>query len=251
MEWIVLEYHDHVAVVKLNRGVTNALNPELVHTLAERLQDVKEDPQVRGLVLTSANDKFFSIGLDIPALYDLAVADFAAFYHTFNRTCMDLFTLPKPTIAAITGHAIAGGCILALCCDHRLIAAGRRLMGLNEVKLGVPVPYPADCILRQIAGDQVAEQIMVTGEFYAPEALLQMGLANEMLPLEQVRPRAVAEAQSLAALPPAQFWASKQARLATARSRIFPRLAEKELCFVERWYSPEARERLREAMGKF
>jgi enoyl-CoA hydratase/carnithine racemase len=143
MMMIRTEYHDKVAVVKLNRGITNALNLQLVNELAETLHGVKHDSDVHSLVLGSSNEKFFSIGFDVPELFELTKSDFKFFYQTFNRVCLDLYTLPKPTIAVITGHAIAGGAILALCCDYRFIAEGRKLMGLNEIRLGVPVPYPS------------------------------------------------------------------------------------------------------------
>lgn len=152
MKLIRREYRDRVAILKLNRGIINALNLQLVNQLAENLQKVRDDSDVHSLVLCSSNEKFFSIGFDIPELFKLTRKDFRVFYQAFNRVCMDLYTLPKPTIAAITGHAIAGGCILALCCDYRFIAEGRKLMGLNEIKLGIPVPYPGDCILRHVAG---------------------------------------------------------------------------------------------------
>ena len=104
----------------------------------------------------------------------------------FNQVCMELYTMPKPTVAAVTGHAIAGGCILALCCDYRFAAEGRKLMGLNEIRLGVPVPYLADCVLRQIVGARNAREIMETGEFYLPEQSLQIGMIDRVLPLEKV-----------------------------------------------------------------
>jgi len=152
MKMISVERHDQVSVLKLNRGATNALNLQLVTCLVENLNSVRDDPKVRSLVICSSNDKFFSIEFDIPELIQLKKRDFKVFYQAFNQVCLDLYTFPKPTIAAITGHAVAGGCILALCCDYRLIATGRRLVGLNEIKLGVPVPYLGDCILQQVVG---------------------------------------------------------------------------------------------------
>ena len=74
---------------------------------------------------------------------------------------------------------------MALCCDYRFIAEGRKLMGLNEVKLGVPVPYLGDCILRHLVGARHARDIMDTGDFYHPEVLLQMGMVDQALPLEK------------------------------------------------------------------
>lgn len=251
MQMIHTEYHDQVAIVKLNRGVTNALNLQLVNALAESLQRVKHDSDVHSLVLGSSNDKFFSIGFNIPQLFELTKDDFKVYYQAFNRVCMDLYTFPKPTIAAITGHAIAGGCILALCCDYRFIAQGRKSMGLNEIKLGVPVPYPGDCILRHLVGIRSAREIMDSGEFYQPEKLLQMGMVDQVSPLEQVLPKAVEKAGLLGAMPQEAFAMIKRNRIEMVEAQVLTRLEEKAQFFIECWYSDKARERLEEAMEKF
>jgi len=251
MKLFRLEYRDRVAILKLNRGITNALNLQLVNQLAENLQKVRDDSDVHSLVLGSSNDKFFSIGFDIPELFQLVRKDFKVFYQAFNRVCMDLYTFPKPAIAAITGHAIAGGCILALCCDYRFIAEGRKLMGLNEIKLGVPVPYPGDCILRHVVGTRNAREIMSTGEFYHPRKLLQLGLVDQVLPLEQVLPKSIEKARLLGALPHKAFGAIKSNRVEMVEAQILIHLVEKEHFFLECWYSDEAREALKEAIKKF
>jgi len=251
MKTIHVEYRDHVAVVKLDRSVTNAIDLQLVQELADTLRSVKHDADVRGLVLGSSNAKFFCIGFDIPQLFELTREDFTLFYRAFNRMCLDLYTLPKPTIAAITGHATAGGCILALCCDYRFIAQGRKLMGLNEIKLGVPVPYLVDCVLRRVVGVRHAREITDTGEFYLPDKLLHMGMVDQVLPLEQVLKKSIEKATSLGAVPPEPFAMIKRNRVEPVEAQVLARLEERERFFVECWYSDAARERLREAMEKF
>ena len=183
---IEVKTQNSVAVIKLNNGVTNALNLELIIELGNTLKRLKSDPDVSGLVLGSTNDKFFSIGFDIPKLIDLSRKDFQTFYRSFNQTCLNLYTIPKPTLASITGHAVAGGCIITLCCDYRFIAEGRKLMGLNEIKLGVPVPYLADCITRTLLGEKTARDVMETGEFYSTEKLMQTGMVDEVIPTEEL-----------------------------------------------------------------
>ncbi len=245
------EYHNNVAIVKLDRGVTNALNIELVTELTETLQKVKHDSNVHSLVLSSSNEKFFSIGFDIPQLFELSKDNFRFFYKAFNRVCMDLYVLPKLTIAAITGHAVAGGCILALCCDYRFIAEGRKKMGLNEIKLGVPVPYLADCVLRQIVGFRNAREIMDTGEFYLPEELLEIGMVDQMLPLDQLLAKSIEKVKLLDALPQDAFAMIKRNRVETVEAQVLAKLKEKEKFFIDCWYSDETRNRLKAAMEKF
>ncbi|NIO81414.1 MAG: hypothetical protein GTN53_12405 [Candidatus Aminicenantes bacterium] len=253
MNMITIDYHDNdrVMAVKLNRGVINALNLELVNQLAEILQKAKNNDNVHAVVLGSSNDKFFSIGFDIPELYELTEEDFMFFYHRFNRMCLDLYTLPKPTIAAITGHATAGGCILALCCDYRFIAEGKKLMGLNEIKLGVPVPYLADCILHSIVGARNARDIMESGDFYRPEQSLQMGLVDNVLPLEHVLAESIAKATMMASLPQKAFELIKLNRVETITTQVLAHRKEKERLFYTCWYSDYARKQLKEAIEKF
>ncbi|MGB2804691.1 MAG: enoyl-CoA hydratase/isomerase family protein [Candidatus Zixiibacteriota bacterium] len=251
METIRTENRDGVAVVTLNRGTTNAINRQLVDELTDTLRQLKNDTQVRGAVLVSSNEKFFSIGLDIPQLFELSRDDFGAFYRAFNRLCIDLYTLPKPLVAAITGHATAGGCILALCCDYRFIAQGRKLMGMNEIKLGVPVPYPIDCIFRQLVGVRIAREVVDSGEFYPPDELIGMGMVDQVLPLEQVLPKSIDKVRLLGSYPQEAVEMIKRNRTETVEAEILERLKEREEFFIECWYSDEVRRRLKEAMEKF
>ena len=244
-------YHGTVALVELNRDVTNALSPDLIGALAETLEKVAAAPEVRAVVLSSTNDKFFSIGWDIPQLYDLPVESFRGFYEAFNRTCMTLYTLPKPTVAGLRGHAVAGGCILALCCDYRVMAEGHKLMGLNEIKLGVPVPYAADCILQSIVGSRIARDIVESGEFYEVEVSFAKGLVDEVVPRERVTARAMERAKTLGAMPSEAYAGIKANRVEMVEARITAGWEEKQREFLEIWYTEEPRKRLREAIEKF
>ncbi len=243
--------HRGVIIVKLSQDITNAIDMELINELSETLRQAGENPDIRGLVLTSANDKFFSIGLDIPLLFPLTRSEFTIFYRAFNRLCIELFTFPKPVVAAVTGHAVAGGCILTLCCDYRFIAEGKKLIGLNEIKLGVPVPYPADRILRHLVGWRRAREVMDGGEFYGGPDLLERGLVDRIMPLKEVLPGAIEKVQALSASSPEAFALIKRNRTEPVKAEILAHLDERERRFVECWYAPPARERLKAAMEKF
>ncbi len=251
MSMIAVDYQDTVAIVRLSRGVTNALDLELVNELGVLLERIEHDASVSALVLGSGNVKFFSIGFDIPHLFELPRQDFQTFFTAFNRVCHRLYTLPKPTVAALTGHAVAGGCILALCCDYRFIAEGKKLMGLNEIKLGVPVPYLADCVLRELVGTRYAREMIDTGEFYMPADSLRMGLVDQVLPAGDVIMRAVEKAKFLGAWPREAFALIKQNRVEEVEQRVLASREEKERLFLDSWYSDEARQRLKEAIEKF
>jgi enoyl-CoA hydratase/carnithine racemase len=212
---------------------------------------VKRNPEIQGLVLSSANEKIFSLGFNLPVLFPQSREDFQAFFQAFNRFCLDLYTLPKPTAAALTGHAVAGGCILAISCDLRFIAEGKKSMGLNEVKLGVPVPYVTDRILHQIVGTRKAREILESGDFYPPPVLLEMGLVDRILPAGEVLPQAVEKIAALGSLPPTAFAEIKKNRTEKVMEQILRHREEKDKIFLDLWYAPETRERLKKAMESF
>lgn len=251
MNMIVTSRHNGTEIIKLNRGITNALNLDLVNELAEVIARIKNNPDSRSVVLTSTNDKFLSIGFDIPHLYGLSAEDFETFYRKFNQACLDLYTLPLPTVAAITGHAIAGGCILAICCDYRLIADGRKLMGLNEIKLGVPVPYLCDRVLHTLVGYQTAREIMEFGEFYPAQKALEMGIVDQVLPQDKLLDASVDRVRALGELPLKAFRMIKRNRVEPVEAQVLACLDEKIRGFLDCWYSDEARTRLKEAIEKF
>jgi enoyl-CoA hydratase/carnithine racemase len=246
-----IEQHKEIEVIKLSRGVINSIDMNLVQQLTETLEKAKADPKIRGLILSSANDKFFSIGFDIPYLYNLTEKEFASFYHSFNSLCLSLYTFPKPTIAALTGHAIAGGCILALCCDQRLIAEGRRLIGLNEIKLGVPVPFIAECILRQIMDGRIVRQVVEGGGFYAPFEALRIGLVDESRPYDHLLSTAIEKISQLTSNSPNALAAIKQSRTMGVEKLIETHLKDREKIFIQNWFSEEARKLLKDTFSKF
>ncbi|KPK73871.1 hypothetical protein AMJ87_00010 [candidate division WOR_3 bacterium SM23_60] len=230
MKFIERELRKKVAILKLNRSVTNPINLELINQLSGQIKMAKDDKDIAGIVFTSANSKFFSIGFDIPELINSTRAEFKEFYHYFNQLCIDLFTL---------------------CCDYRFIGEGKKLMGLNEIKLGVPVPYPADCILRQIVDDRAARIILDTGDFFPPEETLKMGLVDEVMPQEHLVNKAVERVESIQSLSLDAYCIIKRNRTEAVESQIRTSLAEKEKIFIEMWYSAETRKKLKAALEKF
>ncbi len=250
-DFISIEHQDRVAILKLNRGITNAIDGDLVLTLDSALKRQAADPDVLGLVLTSSNNKFFSIGLDIPSLFALGEGDFRSFYQSYNQMCLGMLTISKPLVAGITGHAIAGGCILGLCCDYRFISDGHKLIGLNEIKLCVPVPYVADCILRHLSGSRTARDVMDSGGFLEPEEAHRLGMIDRILPAEDVIPQAIEKARELAADSLEAFSLIKSSRVHAVEKEIAAQLSEREDAFIKCWFSDDARVQLKDAISKY
>jgi enoyl-CoA hydratase/carnithine racemase len=248
MSKVNLEAHDAVAVLRLNNGVTNAISSELVDDLLESVKQVKSE--FNGMVL-AGGEKFFCIGLDLPALLQLDQPDMVEFYGRFERAFFDLYTLPVPTACAINGHATAGGAIFAMSCDFRFVSSGRRLIGLNEVKIGVPVPYLADLMLRQIVGDRCATDMMFSGKFVEPEGAKKIGLVDDIFEPEDLEEKAVAKIAELAALPPYAIRVVKQNRIKAAKSRYEEMGGTDADRFLDCWFDPAVQELLSEAAKNF
>ena len=251
LNFIKIEKKDNIAILKLDRGVTSPINLDLVSELRTILKKEKENTDTKSVILTSNNEKFFSIGFSLPELIKLDKNQLREFYQNYNKLSIELYTFPKPTIAVMMGHAIAGGCILALCCDYRIIADGRKLMGLNEVKLGLPVPYPGDCILRSLVNSRIARNVMEIGEFYPSDELLKMGMVDEVYSIEEIFSKAVEKAKKLGDLPEYAIRKIKNNRTENVKEQILKNLVEKEELFFKCWFKDETQKLLKEAVIKF
>jgi enoyl-CoA hydratase/carnithine racemase len=248
MSMVSVEDLGPVAILRLNNGVTNAIGPQLVEEMGAALAAVRT--RYKGLVL-AGNAKFFSIGLNLPELLALDPGGMTDFWTRFEDLVIALYTLPIPTASALCGHAPAGGTILALTCDFRLAAAGRKLMGLNEIQIGLPVPFITDRMLRQIAGDAAARRIEYGGELVGPEDARALGLVDEVLPEAEVESRAVEKITALAALPAQAFSLIKQHRVRDLPLQFQAIRRELGQSFMNCWFAPAVQELLGEAAKKY
>jgi enoyl-CoA hydratase/carnithine racemase len=248
MSTVNLEAHDAIAVLRLNNGVTNAISPDLVDDLSETIKQIKNE--FKGMVL-AGGDKFFCIGLDLPTLLQLDRPDMTEFYVRFTQAVLDLYALPMPTACAIDGHATAGGAIIALSSDFRFVSSGRRLIGFNEVKIGLPIPYLADLILRQIIGDRCATELMFSGEFVETQRAQKIGLVDDVFEPEDLAEKAVAKIAELAALPPYGITVIKNNRVEAVKARYEEMRSADADWFLNCWFKPPVQELLKEAAKKF
>jgi enoyl-CoA hydratase/carnithine racemase len=248
MSEVTIDRRGDVVVVRMVRGVTNAISKSLVGELARAIEEARGS--AGGLVLAGGS-KFFSIGIDLPELLQLDRGALDAYWAALNKVCLGLYTLPVPTASAIGGHAIAGGTILALMTDARFIAAGRKMVGLNEVRLGVPVPYLPALVLPQIVGERKATEVMYRGELFEPEQARVMGLVDRVLDPDELEDAAVAWVAELAALPRPAFAAIKRSRTEEVGARFERSGVEKTQEFIDCWFLDRTQDLLQKAAEKF
>ena len=248
MSKVLVEHQGNVAVLTLNNGVTNPIGPDLVNELSENLHEIRNE--AGGMVLCGG-EKFFSIGFDLPALIKMNRPEMSDFFYQFNQLTLDLYTVPFPSACAVAGHAIAGGNILALACDYRFAVPDTKKIGVNEIRLGLPVPYLADSILRQIIGDRAATRMMYSGEFLSLADAAAIGLIDETCPAERLRPTATEKIAGLAAFDMRAFSAIKTNRVEEIRNNYEKNSRPKNEIFLDCWFSESTQKTLKAVSQKF
>jgi enoyl-CoA hydratase/carnithine racemase len=243
-----MEDQGTVAVLRLANGVTNAISAELIDELSTAIRAIQG--RYNGLVL-AGNTKFFSIGLDVPRLLGFNRDAMTDFWNRFEDLVLTLYTLPLATACALSGHATGGGAILALACDYRFVADGKRLIALNEVMIGVPVPYLADMMLRQIVTDRVAVEMEFCSSFLGPNEAKAAGLVDAVCDEKAVEDKALEKIRNLAAMPQMAFYLTKQHRTREIPHRFSAIRQALNRAFMDCWFSPAAQALLKEAANKF
>ena len=193
---------DGVAVVRLAHGPVNALDLELLTNITSTFAELAASPH-RAIVFTGAG-RAFSAGVDLWRAVNGGVDYLRRFVPALVETFETVFNIGKPVVAAVNGHAIAGGCILVSGCDHRIMSAGR--IGVTELLVGVPFPISALEILVHAVGAQRAREAVLSGATYDPETALRMGLVDEVVDADHLLGRALATADRLATTVPADTY---------------------------------------------
>lgn len=186
MKYIRTKIEDHIYHILLDRGKSNAMDLEAVQELISAVEQAEADPAVEGLIL-SGKEGFFSSGLDLITLYDYDAEQMKEFWRQFLLLIQKLASFSKPALSAITGHSPAGGCILALCCDYRIMAEGQYIIGLNEVPVGIVVPQSIFKLYSFWLGDGTAYRSLMEGKLFNPQEALAVGLLDEVVPLNRIQ----------------------------------------------------------------
>jgi enoyl-CoA hydratase/carnithine racemase len=173
-----------------------------------------------------------------------------SYFGSFMDLYEDLFRLPKPVVAALSGHAVAGGAVLALACDVRVMAEGPFRFALNEVNLGVVLPPGIVRMAVDAIGARYARELFLGGEALSPTRALEIGLVSELAPPEQVRERAVAVARYLAEKPAGAFGAIKRTLIEVSGHAAAGADRQDLTRFIDQWFSPESERRRRELIEK-
>ncbi len=240
--------HGKQTEIKLSRPPVNALNPQLLQALLDALIEV-EQSSCDGVVL-SGGDKVFSAGLDVPFLSGLKREELGASWMLFFRVAQKLASLEKPIVAAINGHNPAGGCVLALCCDYRVMAEGDFKIGLNETQVGLVVPGPIQYLMVRCVGANKATQLMMHGAMVDSARAFKLGMVDELSAHGEVVNRALVFLEQLSSLPRTPMLKTR----ALARKDMVDTLNQFTQSslgeFLDDWYGPDTQAALNALLQK-
>ncbi|MGH7545722.1 MAG: enoyl-CoA hydratase/isomerase family protein [Gemmatimonadota bacterium] len=227
---LLIERDGAVAVVTVNRpDRMNALNGEVRATFVDALRTLRDDEDVRVVVLTGAGDRAFIAGADINEFKDRkAVEQYRAMQESDIYSHLDLF--PKPVIAMINGFCLGGGCELAMACDIR-IASDRAKLGQPEINLGIIPGGGGTQRLPRLVGEGLALKMIYTGEIVDAVRALEIGLVDEVVPHERLREKTLELARAIAAKSPAALQAAKEAVKSATRMPLEEGLRYEKVLF--------------------
>lgn len=244
MNTIELIEKEGYTIVRLNRGKANAINFEMVQELRETFQALEVTIDVKGVILTG-KEHFFSAGLDLVELiqYDKPTMD--DFFKAFGSLYTQMLRFKKPLIAAITGHSPAGGCVLAITCDNRYMADGEKyVIGLNEVAVNVQISQDLTACYAYWLGAGLAHRYILEGKLLNGQEAVAVGLVDELLPMDEVLPRAEKQMQ--------RYLRADQEILVNTKAKLRkplldtldskPENAMRQA--AELWWKPEIREKM-------
>jgi len=241
-----LRMEEDVALLRMDRGKGNAMDGPFLEGLEEALVEA-EGRQPCGLVLTGSG-RVFSAGLNLPALTPLDRGGMTAFMATFRGVFLRLLEFPARTVAAVNGHAVAGGALLACACDHRIGVEGDYHVGVRETALGVGLPRCGMEVLRRALSRPALEEVSVFGRLYSPAQALDLGMLQEIVPagrlLDTARQRAARDRE----IPRAALAQVRRGLVAPYAERI--RRAGDDSDWVDTWFSAEAQRRIGETVAR-
>jgi enoyl-CoA hydratase len=240
-----------ILTLRLAHGKASALDVELLDALLRELDGVAED--VRAVILTGTGS-IFSAGVDLFRLTREGADYVRRFLPLLSRFVRTLFAFPRPVVTAVNGHAIAGGCVLVLAGDIRLMAEGTGRIGVPELLVGVPFPAAALEVVRFAVPRDKVQALLYTGRTLPPAEALTAGLVDEVVAPGQLLARAQEIAGQLALIPPPVYRLTKQALRAEALERIERAGEAQDQAALEVWSAAgthtHIRDYLRRTLGK-
>ncbi len=245
---IHIEREGAVSVLRIEHGKVQAMDLELMMAFSEALDELRS--RRPGAVILTGTGSAFSAGVDLPRLLEGGTDYVKKFVPVLCEGVQKLFAFPRPVIAAVNGHAIAGGCILVCACDYRIMAEGSARLGVPELLVGVALPPIVLEVLRFALPNEHLQELVYLGQTYSAEKALSLGLVDEIVKAESLLERAKAVADWLASAPLSAFESCKHQLRQPFIERAARFGAEDSARILEQWCSPETHATIRAYVEK-
>jgi enoyl-CoA hydratase len=237
-----------IVVLKLAYGKANTMDIEFCEAMVNEFKALRSS-SAKAVVVTGQGS-IFSAGVELVRTSDGGPAYVRKFLPALNAMFDAVFYFPKPVVAAINGHAIAGGCVLACCADKRLMAQGNGRIGVTELLVGLPFPALAFEVMRAVTLSRYFSQAIYAGETYLPEGGAERGWIDEVVAPAELMDRAFAIAQTLAALPATSFAMTKRQMHLPVVERMELVGDEIDGTVTDIWAAPDATARIRDYVAR-
>ena len=243
MNTLQVTIKDRLAVIGLDRGKSNPMNAEMVKELTLLIKSIDTDDNIGGLIITG-KENFFSAGLDLIELYDYNEEQIKTFWKDFLALQAIMVAFKKPMVAAISGHSPAGGCVMAICCDYRVMASGKYIIGLNEIPVGIIVPDSIFHLYAFWIGQHKAYQYLMEGKLLKVNDAHDIGLIDKVSSQENIMHVAEKKIRTYMQLNPVT-WSQSKLNL---RNELIGKLNADQTgtlnMMLKQWWAPETRKGL-------
>ncbi|MFQ5787129.1 MAG: enoyl-CoA hydratase/isomerase family protein [Thermodesulfobacteriota bacterium] len=243
MNFINVSINEEIAEIVIDRPKVNALNEIVVEELNQTFRTLSKDSDTRAIIL-SGNGSFFSFGFDVPELYSYPKEAFLKFVFKFSDLLKNIFLFPKPVIAALNGHTIAGGACVALACDYRLMVQENAKISFNEITFGSTLFSTVVDILKFLVGAKNSSTIIYSGMMYTAEEAIKLGLIEQVVSKVALKDKATNVALDLTKKDYEAFKSIKYLLRENIATQIENKESDSISEFVDLWYSKSTRNNL-------
>ena len=240
---INIDIEGNVGVISLNRPPVNAINHDLINQLLDSLNRLESDNNIKGVVLTG-QPGCFSAGLDIVGLFPKDQSYMTQFWGDFSSLLIKLFSFSKPLYSCINGHCPAGGTVMVIMTDYRIMSDGKFVIGLNEVDVGLTVPYGIGSVFQYVVGNRNAEDLLLKAKLISPEEALRVGLIDEVCDHDLVMDTTLKKIQESTQLLSPQQSKTRMILREKVLDKMKSKFNEDTQLILDSWFSESGQQRL-------
>ena len=246
---ISIDRVENVGVIRLERPPVNAINHDLIKQLSDSLDNFKGDESVKGVVL-SGQPGCFSAGLDIVDLYSRDQSYMTEFWGDFSSLLINLFSFSKPVYSCINGHCPAGGTVMVIMTDYRIMSDGQFVIGLNEIDVGLTVPYGIGNVFQYVVGRRNAEDLLLKARLINPQDALSVGLIDEICEMDTIMDKTLERIQESVKLLSLQQSKTRLILREETLKTMKEKFNDDTQLILDSWFSDEGQQRLETLFNK-